>query len=349
MSGNIFGSRFTVMTFGESHGAALGAVIDGCPAGVTMDVESLHRELQRRRPGASGAASSGMVSGRNESDKVEILSGVFEGRTLGTPIDMMVRNQDQRSEDYAEILHSPRPGHADDVWKNKFIHADHRGGGRASGRETVSRVMAGSVAKMFVTQLAPLCEVIGFSAQIGPITLDSDDYQNIAAGLYTPDDFSARFPSVRHDKVRELLISARSQGESYGGLAEVWIKHPPMNLGQPVFSKFKATLAQAMMSVGATAGVDFGDGFEAASQAGSNFHSEINTHTQYGGIRGGITTGELINFKVAFKPTSSILDVAKRGRHDPCIVIRAIPVLEAMTWLCLADHILWARQDRLGT
>lgn len=346
MSGNIFGSRFSVMTFGESHGVALGAVIDGCPSGVVIDVMMIQRELQRRRPGANTASSEGIVSPRNEADRVEVLSGVYEGITLGTPIAMIVRNLDQKSQDYQDILVNPRHGHADDIWRKKYLQVDHRGGGRSSGRETLGRVLGGAVAKQFVNQVAPLCEVMGFSCQIGPMKLTAEDYDYLKNGVYVPDDFSARFPSMRHNEVRELLVQARTHGQSYGGIAEVWVRFPPPNLGQPVFAKFKASLAEAMMSVGATAGIEFGAGFEAASSEGTNFHAPGNPPQQYGGIRGGITTGETICFKVAFKPTSSVLDVAKQGRHDPCIVIRAIPVLEAMTWLCLADHLLWIRQDR---
>jgi chorismate synthase len=347
MSGNIFGSRFSVITFGESHGVALGAVIDGCPAGVIVDPTLIQRELQRRRPGANSLSSDGIVSPRNEPDKVEILSGIFEGQTLGTPIAMVVRNTDQRSEDYGDIRSKARPGHADDVWKSKYLHVDHRGGGRSSGRETLGRVLGGSIAKMFVNQVAPLCDVVGFTCRIGPMELNGEDYNYIRTGVYLPEDFSARFPSGRHAEVREMLVNARVDGESYGGVAEIWVRNPPPHLGQPVFAKFKATLAQAMMSVGATVGIEVGEGFAAASEQGTRFHDPLHSPGKYGGIRGGFTTGELVSFKVAFKPTSSVLDVAKQGRHDPCIVIRAIPVLEAMTWLTLADHILWARQDRV--
>lgn len=346
MTGNTFGSRFSIMTFGESHGPALGVVIDGCPAGVMVDPAMIRRELQRRRPGSAALASAGIVSPRNESDEFEILSGIYKDKTLGTPIAMIVHNTDQRSEDYEKIEQTPRVGHADDTWKNKYIHADHRGGGRSSGRETIGRVLGGTIAKMFVNQVEPMCEVMGFSFQIGPIQLSQEDYSFLSTGVYVADDFSARFPSSRHNEVRELLVAARAQGQSYGGIVEVWVRNPPKNLGQPVFAKFKASLAQAMMSVGATAGIEFGAGFSAALEEGTRFHDPMYGMAQYGGMRGGITTGEMISFKVAFKPTSSVLDVAKQGRHDPCIVIRAIPVLEAMTWLCLADHILWARQDR---
>ncbi len=347
MSGNLFGTRFSLMTFGESHGEALGAIIDGCPAGVTFDLSLVQNELQRRRPGSSSNANNGMTSSRNEPDRFEILSGVYEGRTLGTPIAMMIRNTDQRPEDYQQIQQNPRIGHADDIWKSKFVHVDHRGGGRSSGRETVGRVLGGAVAKMFVQQVSPACEVMGFSFQIGSMKLNEEDYNFLRTGVYFPEDFSARFPSARHSEVREYLIQARADGESYGGIAEVWVRNPPKNLGQPVFAKFKSSLAQGMLSVGATLGIEFGDGFSAAEKEGTHFHSQETSAFKYGGIRGGITTGELISFKVAFKPTSSILDVAKLGRHDPCIVIRAIPVLEAMTWLCLADHMLWVRQDHV--
>lgn len=347
MPANQFGKRFSLTTFGESHGVALGAIIDGCPSGVIVDVNAIQQELGRRRPGGMQLSSEGIVSARNEQDQVEVLSGVFDGRTIGTPIAMIVRNTDQRSEDYDKIMREPRIGHADDVWKNKYLHVDYRGGGRSSGRETIGRVLGGSIAKMMVTQLHPLCEVVGFSFRIGPYQLEQDDYNLLSSGVYLPDDFSARFPSPRNTEVRDLLVQARAQGESYGGVAEVWIKNPPMNLGQPVFHKFKSDLAQALLSVGASTGVEFGEGFEATSKAGTQFHLSEGSQAQYGGIRGGITTGELISMKVAFKPTSSILDTAKQGRHDPCIVIRAIPVLESMAWLCLADHILWSRQDRL--
>lgn len=350
MAANTFGTHFSVTTFGESHGVALGAVIDGCPAGVVFDLSLLQQELKRRRPGSVAVSSEGIVSPRNEKDEVEVLSGIYEGRTLGTPIAMIVRNHDQKSQDYESLKENPRKGHADDVWKRKFGHFDHRGGGRSSGRETLSRVLGGAVAKMFVQQIAPLCEVIGLSSQIGPISLSEEEYAYIRSGLYRPDDFSARFPSPRHEQVRDLLVQARALGESYGGVGEIWIRNVPPNLGQPVFSKFKATLANAMMGLGAAVGFEMGDGFSSAHQLGSHFHGQqdpSNHQEQYGGIRGGITTGELLRLRVAFKPTSSILDIAKQGRHDPCIVVRAIPVMEAMAWITIADHILWTRQDRV--
>lgn len=340
MSANQFGSRFVITSFGESHGAALGVVIDGCPAGVDFDHTLITKQMERRRPGNHG--SGHIVSGRQESDQVEILSGVFEGKTLGTPIAMIVRNQDARSGDYSQIKNSPRAGHADDVWKKKFGHSDHRGGGRSSGRETVSRVMAGSVARMYMHQLSPQTRVMGYAAQIGPLVLT--DAEKALAPKADIDACQARFPAKNQKEVSELLKTAQETGESYGGVAEILIENPPAHLGQPVFHKLKSDLAMAFLSVGAANGFELGAGFTATQTPGTAFHtpeSEV-----YGGIRGGVSTGENILLRVSFKPTSSILDVAKKGRHDPCIVTRAIPVLEAMTWLVLADHLLWSKTDK---
>ncbi|WP_413568909.1 chorismate synthase [Bdellovibrio sp. HCB117] len=341
MSASQFGSRFVITSFGESHGTALGVVIDGCPAGVRFDTEILKKELERRRPGHHGSGQ--IVSGRLETDIPEVLSGVFEEKTLGTPIAIIVRNQDARSQDYKEIKNSPRAGHADDMWKNKFGHSDHRGGGRSSGRETVSRVMAGAVAQMLLKETSPKTRVMGYASQIGPFSLTPDERTQVSSK--NVDSFQARFPSNRDVEVAELLKSAQVSGDSYGGVAEILIENPPAYLGQPVFHKLKSDLAQAFLSVGATNGFELGLGFDSAQVKGTEFHQ--GTQEAYGGIRGGISTGESILLKVSFKPTSSILDVAKKGRHDPCIVTRAIPVLEAMTWLVLADHWLWSKTDRI--
>ena len=341
MSANQFGSRFVVTSFGESHGVALGVVIDGCPAGVTFSQALLEKEMIRRRPGHHG--SNQVVSGRNEADMPEVLSGIFDGKTLGTPIAMIVRNQDARSQDYAIIQNAPRGGHADDMWKNKFGHSDHRGGGRSSGRETVARVMAGSVARMMMAEVSAPTKVIGYASQIGPFQLTQEERAQVADKDI--DSFQARFPSARQNEVAELLKTAQENGESHGGIAEILIQNPPAYLGQPVFHKLKSDLAQAFLSVGAANGFELGLGFESASVKGTNFHQS--SQDVYGGIRGGISTGESILLRVSFKPTSSILDVAKKGRHDPCIVTRAIPVLESMTWLVLADHYLWAKTDRI--
>jgi chorismate synthase len=349
MSGaNSFGSRLIMTSFGESHGPALGVVIDGVPAGVKWDSGLLAKELERRRPGQSQ-----VVSARGEKDEPEVLSGVFEGKTLGTPIAIIVRNHDARSQDYQKISRSPRAGHADDVWKMKFGHSDPRGGGRSSGRETVSRVMAGSVAQMILKRLAPKLKVTGFASAIGPITLDDKDLRSFSKirSTHAADAFVARFPSsTKQDAVEALLLDAKREGHSYGGVAEIWVDGVPKGLGQPVFHKLKADLAAAYMSIGATAAIELGAGISATQAEGSVFHSGKWQKTKrkedvYGGIRGGITTGERLILRVAFKPTSSVLDVAKKGRHDPCIVPRAIPVLEAMTHFTLADHLLWSRTD----
>lgn len=350
MSANSIGERFGVTAFGESHGAALGVVIDGCPAGVVWDQRLLERELERRRPGTSK-----IVSARKENDKPEVLSGVYAGKTLGTPIAVIVRNQDQRSADYAKLEKSVsgatvfRRGHADDLWRAKFGHSDVRGGGRASGRETVARVMAGAVAQMLLKKIEPKLRVTGFAREIGPYALTEADLKSLDAikqKKFVSDRFAARFPSKKLSRqVEKMLVEAKASGKSFGGVAEIWVDGVPKGLGQPVFHKLKADLASALMGVGATTAFEIGDGFSAVSAEGSEFHMRKDNR-RYGGIRGGISTGERLILRVGFKPTASVLEFAKQGRHDPCIVPRAIPVLEAMTWLVLADHALWHRTDR---
>lgn len=344
MSANRFGERFQITTFGESHGPALGVVIDGCPAGIHWNQEILHRFLQRRRPGQANQ----IVTARNESETCEVLSGVFENKTLGTPIALMVRNQDQKSHDYQDIQSKPRHGHADDVWRNKFNHVDYRGGGRSSGRETVSRVMAASVAQMLLSTLYPNLKVVGFSLQIGQNRLTSEDLKKLSENLCVDyvDQFQARFPSpVLQEQVTEQLKQAQQSGDSLGGQVQLILCGVPPSLGQPVFHKLKSDLAMAMMSIGAVNGVEFGSGFLGVEQSGIQFHRSTEN---YGGIRGGISTGEDVILNVSIKPTSSILDVAKKGRHDPCILTRAIPVIEAMAWLVLADHVIWTKSDQLN-
>ena len=322
MSANTFGQRFQMVSFGESHGSAYGVVIDGMPAGVKYDESLLLNNLSKRRPG-----SNTFVTGRNESDQPEILSGFFEGKSLGTPIAVVVKNENQRSQDYDQIQTEARIGHADDTWKNKFGHSDHRGGGRSSGRETLNRVIAGSFAQMLMQQLSSNIQVMAYAKKIGSIELPDASHE-------LPKD------------IQTMLEKAKVEGESYGGVVECRISQPPINLGQPVFHKFKADLAQAMMSLGATTGFELGAGFEGTELKGTEFHEKM-LSVNYGGIRGGITTGEDIVFRVGFKPTSSIMDVAKKGRHDPCIIPRAIPVIEAICWHLLADHWLWSRTDRV--
>lgn len=351
--GNLFGQLFRVTSFGESHGGGLGCVIDGCPAGVAVSKEMIQAALNRRRPGQNA-----WTSARKESDEVEILSGVFNGKTLGTPIACLVRNADARSEDYESLEAAlekgeiPRVGHADDQWRKKFGHSDIRGGGRSSGRETVARVIAGSIAKSTALAMHPGIKVIGFAKEIAGIAIDSDERAALlrSANEFPSDLFAARLPSVSKSTEVELkLVQAVKAGRSYGGIAEIVVLNSPQGLGQPVFHKLKSDLASSYFGVGATAGVEIGDGFDSASFEGTVFHGSDPTASRYGGIRGGISTGEPIVSRVAFKPTSTVMDLAKRGRHDPCIVPRALPVLEAMTWLVLVDHLLWRRLDRIDS
>lgn len=348
MSGSLFGNRFQMISFGESHGTGLGVVIDGCPSEVNFDEALLKKELERRRPGQK-VNNISIVSDRQEPDVPEVLSGVYQGKTLGTPIAMFVRNQDARSNDYKEIAQSPRPGHADDTWKTKFGHTDPRGGGRSSGRETLARVMGGAVAKMFLQQKFPNISVFAFAKQIGPLALTDIESASIQNKIKTTDEidlYSSRCPDQHlNKKIEDLLLQAKKDGKSYGGEAVLIIKNAPAGLGQPVFHKLKSDLAAAFMSLGATAGVELGAGHEVTNAEGSQFHKQSD-QSQYGGIRGGISTGETIIFRIFFKPTATVLDTAKKGRHDPCIIPRAIPVLEAMALMVLVDHILWQRQDR---
>lgn len=337
---NSFGRVFKITSFGESHGPAIGVVIDGAPANLAWDDQLVAHELDRRRPGKSSVTSS-----RLEPDKHEILSGIFDGKTLGTPIALVVRNLDARSEDYKNL--PPRVGHADDVWLAKFGHSDSRGGGRSSGRETLARVMGGAVGKMILRAAMPRFSIQSFSRQIGPFSLNSSELNLISEHRLNSENFVAGFPSKdRQEQVEKILLDAKLQGRSFGGVAEIWIDGVSAGLGQPVFQKLKSDLAAAMMGVGATTSFELGDGLDAVSAEGSEFHSRTDS-SRYGGIRGGISTGERIVLRVGFKPTSSVLDIAKKGRHDPCIVPRALPVLEAMACLVLADHYLLARCDQI--
>lgn len=342
MSGNSFGQHFVITTFGESHGPALGVVIDGMPAQVIYQETLLHTQLARRRPGTSA-----WVSPRQEADHPEVLSGIYQGKTLGTPIGVIVRNQDAQSQAYDRL--GPRVGHADDVWLAKYGHSDLRGGGRTSGRETLARVIGGAFAQMYVQQQAATTKVLSFAQQIGPFILDPQEYQSACqvSSQQDLDQFPARFPSPQHaEAVEKLLVDAKAQGKSYGGRGAVVINSPPANLGRPVFHKLKADLAAAYFSIGATMGIELGAGQLVAGQEGSEFHRQQNS--DYGGIRGGISTGERITWSVAFKPTATVLSAATQGRHDPCIVPRALVVLEAMSWLVLADHLLASRLDCLS-
>ena len=334
MSANIFGTHFQVLTFGESHGPFVGAVVEGCPSGVPFSWDLLLNKMEKRRPGYFP-----WVSGRKEADKPELLSGVFEGYTLGTPIAFLIKNQGAKPQDYQSIKNNPRLGHADDVWKNKFGHVDHRGGGRASGRETTGRVLGGGVAEMFLKPLYPKLKVHAFSTQIGPWVRKVEP-----VGQTLPTSAESFF-GAQSQKVAHFLIQKKKEGLSYGGTIEVRIENPPTGLGQPVFRKLKSDLSSGFMSIGACYAVSLGEK-DMCHQEGSALHKAQNS-SMYGGLRGGISTGETMSFQLKFKPPASVLDIAKKGQHDPCIVPRAVGVAEAMAWLTLADHVLWTRQDRM--
>ncbi len=314
---NSFGNLFRWTTFGESHGDAMGVIIDGCPAGLEFDLNLLNQNLKKRRPGQVGTTD------RAESDSPEILSGVFQGKTLGTPIAVVVRNSNARSQDYEEVRTQPRIGHADDMWSGKFDSWDHRGGGRASARETLNWVVAGSVAEMFCRSESQMVTVESQLLSVAGESVSGLDDKNLLG----------------------RLESAKQEGESFGAIVGLTINHPPAFLGEPIFLKAKSEWARAFMLINACCGVELGHGFPLADRTGSQVHGEGDSDV-YGGIRGGMTTGESIRFQLAFKPTASILDVAKKGRHDPCVAMRALPVVEAMAWNVLADLMLAQRLNR---
>ncbi len=326
MASNSFGSILRMTGFGESHGPALGVVVDGVPPGIALHERDFLPELARRRPGQSAITTS-----RKESDTPRILSGTFRGKTTGMPVAVLVENENARSSDYDDIEHSPRPGHADETYAAKYGHRDHRGGGRSSGRETLARVIAGVIARKILPET---CRILGHALQIGPHRAGSFDPEVIESNtLRTADPEAAVL-------MEEYVANLKTQGDSTGGLVEIRVDAPPPNLGDPVFGKLKARLADAMLSVGAVTGFAYGAGFSAATLKGSEYVSD---RRHFGGILGGISTGEPLRFQVGIKPTSSIGNVARKGRHDPCIVPRVIPVLEAMTAFVLADLLLMHR------
>lgn len=344
MSANQFGHFFKVSTFGESHGSAMGAVIDGCPAGLKFDEDLLVANLKRRRPGQSEVTSE-----RKELDEPQVLSGVFQGKTLGTPISLVIWNKDQRSQDYDLKQMEMRKGHATDLWQGKFGHSDPRGSGRASGRETVSRVLGGSVAQMLLRQMCPEMKVFAFVSQVGPHFLKKDHISELAKAIDASeiqvDDFITRIPQVDLDsEVSKILKEFKSSGDSYGGYVDLFITCPPRYLGQPVFKKLKSELASAMMSIGTSQSLEIGL-LNSLDLSGSEFHKKS---ASYSGLRGGISTGERIHLRIGFKPPSTVGEMAKQGRHDPCILPRVVPVVEAMAHLVLADQVLWSTQDKLS-
>jgi chorismate synthase len=326
---NTFGELFRLTTFGESHGPALGAVIDGCPAGVPLTAARIQAALDRRRPGQSA-----LTTARGEPDRVELLSGVFEDRTLGTPIAALVRNQDPRPEDYDRLKDIDRPGHADRVWRERFRHRDHRGGGRTSGRETLCRVIGGAVAEALLARELPDVQVTAWVSQVGPHAVPPPPRGLTRAEV---DAHATRVPDrVLAERIEAEILAAKAAGDSLGGSIDVRVVGLPVGLGEPVFGKLKATLGQALCSVGAVAGVTFGPPslLELLSQRGSVFHAEASA---YGGIQGGLSNGEPLELRAWLKPPATLGEHAHEGRHDPCILPRAVPVLEAMVCLVLAD------------
>jgi chorismate synthase len=385
VSGNTIGTLFSVTTFGESHGAALGCVIDGCPAGVPIDKAIIARELARRRPGGDAPGDAPASTTRREADEPEILSGVFEGKTLGTPIAVIIRNQDHHSVDYDALRDVYRPGHADWTWEAKFGIRDHRGGGRSSGRETVGRVAAGAVAKSFLSQYGVVIQA--WSSSIAGVTAPAPGDPSFS--LAQAENNALRMPvsSAALEAILAKIERLRLEGDSVGGGVTCVVRGVPPGLGEPVFDKLDARLAQAMLSVGAAKGVEFGAGFASADSQGSLLNdapvpyqsdpAELSAllpaalpdgvppvsfkTNNAGGVLGGISDGMPLEFRVAFKPVPSISkkqttvdragsvrELIVNGRHDVCIVPRAVPVVEAMTALVLADMFLlqWRNRQR---
>ncbi len=343
MNANSSGHIFKFHSFGESHGPAMGAVIEGCPADLQVSTKLLQEELNRRRPGRHPWESS-----RKEPDQAEILSGVFKGKTLGTPIAVLVFNKNQKSRDYHWAEKKPRAGHSEDLWKAKFSHYDPRGGGRSSGRETVARVIAGAFARMALQKLCPEFKVMAFVRQIGNIKILPKEMAT-AEMLFQKQALSETFKACiphkeKSEQAVQQLMKAKKEGNSLGSLVQLWIGNLPKGLGQPLFCKFKSDLAQRIMSLPASMGFELALGMDSASAEGKDFHR---FKENYGGLRGGLTTGERLCLKVAFKPPSSIGDISKKGRHDPCIGPRAVPVIEAIARLVTVDHLLWKRLDRM--
>ncbi|PYF84875.1 MULTISPECIES: chorismate synthase [Marinomonas] len=345
MSGNTFGTLFKVTTFGESHGLALGAIVDGCPPGIEICEADLQRDLDLRKPGTSKHTTQ-----RREADEVKILSGVFEGKTTGTPIGLMIENTDQRSKDYGNIADTFRPAHADYTYDQKYGFRDYRGGGRSSARETAMRVAAGAIAKKYLKQQFGI-EIQGFLSQLGPIKLEVKDLSQVYDNSFFSPDPDA-IPQLE-----EYMTALRREGDSVGAKITVIAKNLMPGLGEPVFDRLDADIAKAIMSINAVKGVEIGDGFDVVEQKGSEHRDEMTPEgflsNHAGGVLGGISSGQDIVVHMALKPTSSItipgksidragnsIDVITKGRHDPCVGIRATPIAEAMLALTIMDHLL---------
>ena len=360
--GNTFGQLFRVTTFGESHGGGIGVVIDGCPPKIDISGADIQRELDRRKPGQSKITTQ-----RQEEDRCEILSGVFEGQTLGTPIALLVRNQDARPQDYVDLAKTFRPSHADFTYEAKYGIRNWQGGGRASARETIGRVAAGVIARKVLRTFYPRIDIVGYVAQVHDIVAKIDKSK---AQMKEVELNMVRCPdSAAAKKMISLIEKTREQGDSLGGVIECVVHNAPVGLGEPVFDKLEADLAKAMLSLPATKGFEIGSGFSATRMRGSEHNDafemrddRVRTATNFsGGIQGGISNGEEIYFRVAFKPTATIsreqktvtalreqTKLAARGRHDPCVLPRAVPMVEAMAALVLCDHALRQRAISSG-
>lgn len=345
MAGNTFGKLFTVTTFGESHGIAIGGVVDGCPPGLELHEDDLQGDLDRRKPGTSRYTTA-----RREEDQVQILSGVFEGKTTGTSIGLLIKNNDQRSTDYSKIKDTFRPGHADYTYQQKYGLRDYRGGGRSSARETAIRVAAGGIAKKYLKQVHGV-EIHGFLSQLGPIKMDTVDFEKINTNpFFCPDE-------TKLEALDQYMRDLKKEGNSIGAKVSVIATNMPVGLGEPIFDRLDADLAHAMMGINAVKGVEVGDGFAVVEQKGSEHRDTLTpkgfTSNRSGGVLGGISSGQDLIVHMALKPTSSITvpgetidingqstDVITKGRHDPCVGIRAVPIAEAMMALVVMDHLL---------
>jgi chorismate synthase len=358
VAGSIFGNAFRISTFGESHGKAIGVIIDGCPAGLDIDEVFIQAELDRRKPGQSS-----IVTQRKESDTVQILSGVFEGKSTGTPIGMLIPNGDQRSHDYGHIADKYRPSHADFTYQEKYGVRDYRGGGRSSARETAARVAAGAIAKLFLAQNG--VNIQAYVSQVGPLILQKSA-DELDLNLTESNDVRCPDPEMAIQMI-DLIKAVRKDGDTIGGVVSAVITGCPVGLGEPAFDKLHADLGKAMLSINACKGFEYGSGFAGVSMRGSEhndaFYQEdgtIKTRTNHsGGIQGGISNGMDITFRVAFKPVATIIpaqesvnvqgesvEVTGRGRHDPCVLPRAVPIVESMAALVLADHLLRQRMTK---
>lgn len=359
--GSIYGKIFQISTFGESHGAAVGVVVTGCPAGVNFDLDFIQSELDRRKPGQSRITTQ-----RKEADSLEVVSGVFEGKTTGTPIAMLVWNGDQRSKDYSHIADQFRPSHADYTYQVKYGIRDYRGGGRSSARETVARVAAGALAKLVLQQLG--VKIIAYVSQVGTLKLTTPVEQ---LDLSVAETNAVRCPDAKlAAEMFTYIDEIRKQGDSVGGVISAYITGCPTGLGEPVFDKLHAELGKAMLSINAVKGFEYGSGFDGVELRGSQHNDiivkdeagKVSTLTNHsGGIQGGISNGEPIYFRVGFKPVATIMQdqdslnesgekiiVSGKGRHDPCVVPRAVPIVEAMSAIVLLDFYLRNRLTKLS-